>query len=107
MNPGNPWGEPGVYFFINPSRSEWAASNVGLDTNRDWVVLRAQGLDPNLIFQDEDFGDSPEESIRYGGTFAYSEPVPSELLDVYAVAIRTEEENHDRFRGLSVPGENR
>ncbi len=105
MRTGALWGEPGaqaVYFVVDPALAEWAGGD-RLDDKKAWVIIRAQGLNPNFIVADEDFGKTPQESLHYGGTFAYSQPIPPEMLDVVATARGTPEEYHDSFESLSEP----
>lgn len=71
-----------------------------MDPNKDWVLLKASNLNPSDVIADPDFGETPEESISNGGTFAYNKNVPPSNVKVVSLAKGTDEERHDEFSSL-------
>lgn len=91
--------EPGIYFVTTPTLAKWAAQDRSLNRKRDWVIIKAQ-LNPRYIIADLDKGLTPEESIKYGGTFAYNVDISPKHLSIFAYARGTNNEYHDEFESL-------
>jgi hypothetical protein len=90
----------GIHFIIDPCMSHWAARDRQMDTTRNWVIIKATRLNPKYIIEDEDFGETPEESIKNGGTFAYSVNINPDHLSIFKRAIGSSTKYHDEFYSL-------
>ncbi len=88
-----------IHLFINPGDAHVRANDISLNRKKDWVLLKIINLDPNFLCEDADFGDTWQESIANGGTFAYSAPIPPSNIIPIRYAKETETERHDEFRG--------
>lgn len=94
----------GVYLFQDLSMACDVAYDIGLDCEKDWVLLRVPVKEENRLLPDEDYEDDGggwRESLRVGKTFAYCGVISANDVFVVEKAIwRNDFDGHDCFSHL-------